>query len=38
MDFNANAGSVSQNPMAGHAGGQDIRPRNMSVKLWLRIN
>jgi hypothetical protein len=36
--FNANGGVPSFNPMAGHADGQDIRPRNLSVKLWLRIS
>ncbi|GMO51993.1 MAG: hypothetical protein Pg6C_17170 [Treponemataceae bacterium] len=36
--FDANRGEVACNPMAGHAGGADIRPQNLSARLWLRIN
>jgi hypothetical protein len=37
INANTQSGSSSVNPMAGHADGEDIRPKNLSARLWLRV-
>jgi microcystin-dependent protein len=36
IGFDANAGTESENPMAGHANGADIHPANYAVYYYIR--
>lgn len=36
FQFDANRGSSSDNPMAGHADGPEIRPVNTTIRIWQR--
>jgi hypothetical protein len=38
LNFEANTGSSTTNPIAGHANGSDIRPVNRLFIIWKRIN
>ena len=36
LRFDANKGATTNNPMAGHADGPEIRPVNTTIRIWQR--